>query len=89
MKINLLQRFRKSFKKTPINIQQDFAMKFKLFIKNPKDSQLKTHKLKGKLQDCLSFYLRDGYRMLFEYTIEKEINLIDIGPHDKYKKWNK
>ena len=87
MKINLSSRFKRAYKKLPLDIKDDFDKKIALFIDNPKNPSLKTHKLKGKLQSCLSFYLRDGYRVLFEFSEAKTIALLDIGPHDKYQKW--
>lgn len=54
---------------------------------NPENPKLKTHKLRGKLQNCLSFYLRDGYRVLFEYLGDQTVDLLDIGSHDKYQEW--
>jgi len=65
MKINLSPRFKRAYKKLPSTIQDDFDKKIVLFMKNPKNPILKAHKLKGKLQSCLSFYLRAGYRVPF------------------------
>lgn len=89
MKINLSPRFKRSYKKLPSNIQDDFDKKIVLFANNPRDSKLASHKLKGRLQNCLSFYLIDGYRVLFEFRAKDEADLLDIGPHDKYKQWEK
>ncbi len=87
MKINLSPRFKRSYKKLPPNVQDDFDEKIISFIKNPRDPKLSSHKLKGKLQNCLSFNLKDGYRVLFEFRAKDEIDLLDLGPHDKYKLW--
>jgi len=89
MKINLSPRFKRSYGKLPSKIQDDFDEKIILFAKDPRDSRLGAHKLKGKLQSCLSFYLKDGYRVLFEFRAKDEVDLLDVGPHDKYKQWGK
>lgn len=89
MKINLSPRFKRAYKKLPSSIKDDFDKKIVIFIENPRNPKLKTHKLKGKLQECLSFYLHDGYRVLFEFSSSQTIDLLDIGPHDKYKNWEK
>lgn len=89
MNINLSPRFKRAYKKLPNHIKNDFDEKISLFIENPGNPKLKTHKLKGKVQSCLSFYLKDGYRVLFELTNEDTANLLDVGSHDKYKKWPK
>lgn len=82
-------RFKRAFKKIPTTIQEDFINKIRIFAEDPRDQQLKTHKLKGKLEECFAFYLKDGFRVLFEFTGSNEVNLIDIGKHDKYKSWKK
>ena len=46
---------------------------------------LKTHKLKGKLEECYAFRLKGGFRVLFEYLDSETVNLLDIGPHDIYR----
>ncbi len=55
-------------------------------MQDSKHLSLKTHRLKGKLQECLAFRLRDGYRVLFEFATLDIVNLLDIGSHDIYKK---
>lgn len=87
MQINLSPRFKRSYKKCPSHIQLDFDKKVALLITDPFTPSLKTHKLKGNLQTCLSFYLKDGYRVLFEFADTEGINLLDIGPHDIYEKF--
>ena len=87
MHVNISPRFRRGYKKLPDYIKDDFDEKIILFVKNPRHPKLKTHKLKGKLQKCLSFRLRDGYRVLFEFSSSQTINLLDVGPHDKYHLW--
>ena len=58
-------------------------------MKDFRDPKLKTHKLEGKLQSCLSFCLKNGYRVLFEFSEKNTVDLLSIGPHDKYKQWKK
>ncbi len=89
MQVRLSPKFKRSYKKLPADIQDDFDMKILLFMKNPNTPKLKTHKLKGKLQSCLSFHLRDGHRVLFEFSLDNSVDLLDIGPHDKYSQWGK
>ena len=87
MKINVSSRFKRAYKKLPLRIQDDFNEKIKFFAKNPNDSILKTHKLKGKLQTCLAFRLRNGYRVLFEFSGKNSVDLRAVGQHDNYDKW--
>lgn len=87
MKVNRSSRFKRTYKKLPPDIQNDFIDKIRLFTDNPQNPILRTHKLKGKLQECYAFYLKEGWRVLFDFTHNHEINLIAIGHHDSYKKW--
>lgn len=74
--MNNSPRFIRAFKKLPRHIQDDFEEKISLFIKNPRHPQLKTHTLKGRLQECLAFRLKDGYRVLFEFSSPNTIDLL-------------
>ena len=89
MNVNLSPRFKRSYKKTPRRIQSDFDKKISIFIKNPDHPSLKTHKLKGKLQECLAFQLKDGYCVLFEFSGPDTVDLLDIGPHNIYKRFQR
>ena len=58
-------------------------------MKNPDDPSLKTHKLKGKLQECLAFRLKDGFRVLFEFSRTDSVDLLDVGAHDIYQRFER
>lgn len=87
MVVNLSPRFRRAYKKLPDHIRNDFKKRIEIFITNPHHSSLGTHKLQGKLQACLAFRLRDGYRVLFEFSASDTVDLLDVGSHDMYQKW--
>jgi mRNA-degrading endonuclease YafQ of YafQ-DinJ toxin-antitoxin module len=86
MIINRSNRFKRAFKKMPTFIQEDFIDKIKIFASNPQDSRLKTHKLRGKLEECYAFNLKNGFRVFFDFTGANQINLFYIGPHDHYQR---
>jgi len=71
----------------PAKIKKDFSKKIKIFQKEPFYSNLNTHKLSGKLKDYYAFYLRNGYRVLFDFVGKNTVVLVNIGSHDDYKKW--
>ena len=89
MIINRSSRFKRVFKKQPIHIQDDFIDKISIFAQNPYHPKLHTHKLKGRLAEYHAFYLRDGFRVFFEFTGKNEVNLLSIGPHGYYKRWGR
>ena len=61
------------------------ARRLQLFQKDPFNSQLKTHKLSGKLENYWSFSVDYQTRIMFEFVDENSVGLIDIGPHKIYK----
>ena len=89
LSIHVSTRFERSFKKMPPPIREDFAKRIELFRVHPFDPLLTTHKLSGKLKDYYAFYLRDGYRVLFDFAAQGVALLINIGSHDDYQKWAK
>lgn len=82
-------RFKRSYKKMPAKIKKDFSQKIKTFQKKPFEPSLNTHKLRGRLEDYYSFYLRDGYRVLFDFVGENTVILVNIGSHNDYRKWGR
>jgi mRNA-degrading endonuclease YafQ of YafQ-DinJ toxin-antitoxin module len=56
-----------------------------LFITDPFNLKLKTHKLSGKLKDLWSFSLDYDLRVVFYFTKDKpkKAVLVDIGTHDE------
>lgn len=84
MTIRRLPRFERSFKKLPQHIQDDFIEKAKLFAINPRDPRLHTHKLQGIHRGALSFYLVDGFRVIFRFAEQNMVDFIDVGPHNIY-----
>ena len=86
MRISRSSRFQRAYKQLPEHIKNDFDKKIKIFIQNPRDSRLHSHKLKGNFQDYLAFNLRDGFRVFFEFSTQDAVNLLHVGPHDEYRK---
>ena len=60
-----------------------FQEKLAIFLKNPFDRSLKTHKLGGKLKDSLAFSLTHDLRVVFYFPQPGVAELENIGPHDK------
>jgi len=88
MKITSVQttsKFKRSFSKLPKSVQKQAIKKIAIFRDNPKDSSLKTHKLKGKLSHIWSFSVNYSYRIIFTYPKKDIILLQDIGDHRIYQ----
>jgi len=56
-----------------------------IFKKDPFDTRLKTHKLRGNLKDYWSFSLSYSDRILFRFLDNETVFFIDIGDHDVYR----
>lgn len=59
--------------------------KINLFLQDPFDKSLKTHKLSGKLSGYWSFSVNYHLRIIFEFIDETTVGLVDIGTHGIYK----
>lgn len=84
-KIKFSSSFKKSYEKRikpNAILLKKCEEKLNIFIDNPYDPRLKTHKLSGKLENILSFSFDYDCRIIF-YFEENEIILIDIGSHDE------
>ncbi len=75
--------FRKKAKEPDIEIR--FWEKLEIFIEDPFDSRLKTHKLSGKLKGLWSFMVEHDLRVVFYFTNDKpkKAVLVDLGTHDE------
>ncbi len=84
-KIKYSSTFFKTLRKFPKSQLKFLARKEKIFIENPFDPRLKTHKLKGELVDFYSFSISYHYRIVFHFEDENTIVLDMIGTHEVYK----
>jgi len=75
--------FQKRIKSTPF--EHEFWIRLELFIHDPFDAKLKTHKLSGKLKDLWSFSIEYDLSVVFYFTKDKpkKAVFIDIGNHDE------
>ncbi len=85
IKVEPSNRFKRSFAKLPPSIQKVVIEKEAIFVNNPFDKRLRTHKLKGKLEDFWSFSVSYTYRIVFEFVKKDEAIFYDIGDHRIYQ----
>lgn len=72
--------FKKTFKKLPKKIQEQFYERLELFLQNPSAPRLRNHALDGEFQNFRSINITGDYRAIFE-EIEDKIVFYDIGTH--------
>lgn len=84
-RIELTEKFKKSFRKLPVPIRLQFAKRRLVFCQDPFSATLRTHKLKGKLKDFWSFSVNHSYRIVFQFVKKDEVVFHDIGDHGIYQ----
>ena len=84
--ISFSSSFKKAYKKR-IKRHKELEGKFwervDIFLKDPFNKVLKTHKLSGKLQDLWSFSIEYDVRVIFYFTANNRVVFVDIGKHDE------
>lgn len=86
MEIAFTSSFVRQMKRLPKALKLEAIEKLELFQEEPKNKQLKIHKLKGKLKDRWSFSVNYKTRIVFCFREESHIILLAISDHDIYKK---
>ena len=70
----------------PVFVRRTFLKKEGLFLQNPFDPLLETHKLHGKYKDFWAFTVVGEYRVMFKFMEnKKDIGFVDIGTHNIYR----
>lgn len=67
MEVSFSTSFRKIFRKRikSAEIEEEFWSRLEIFVNDPFDSKLKTHKLSGKLKGLWSFSIEYDLRVVF------------------------
>ena len=74
--------YRKRIRRLPY-LQDRFWNRMELFIDDPFNPKLRTHKLSGKLSGQWAASIDDEYRIVFEFLTKNSVLLIDFGTHDE------
>jgi mRNA interferase YafQ len=78
--------FKKAYKnkvENSVRLKNKFEQAITLFVSNPYNPKLRTHKLSGVLDGSWSFSIDYDCRVIFDFIDEKTVLLIDIGTHDE------
>lgn len=84
-KVKYSSKFFKDLKQLPKSQLKSLSRQEKIFLQNPFDPRLKTHKLKGKLKEFYSFSVSYHWRIVFHFEKEDVVILDNIGTHEVYK----
>lgn len=87
MEVSFSNSFKKAFEKRikSAETKSEFWVRLELFIKDPFDPKLKTHKLSGKLKNLWSFSVENDVRVVFFFTEDKPKRavFVDLGSHNE------
>ncbi len=82
MNLDYSSKFKKSYKKLPKKIQDKFAERILIFIKDKYDPILKNHKLHGKYVDYRSINITSDIRAIYK-EISDYYYFYSIGTHSE------
>jgi mRNA-degrading endonuclease YafQ of YafQ-DinJ toxin-antitoxin module len=78
--------FTRAYRKKVANskkLKKKFEDSLSLFVINPFNPKLRTHKLSGPLEGSWSFYVDYDCRCIFDFVDDNTALLIDFGSHDE------
>jgi len=77
--------FKRAFRKRVFGkpFEHLFREKLEIFVEDPFDARLKTHKLSGSLEGLWAFTMAYDCRVVFKFLPDDKVLLIDIGTHDE------
>ena len=85
MNIAYTPQFLRMLRKLERTLQEEAVEKIELFENDPTHSQLKAHKLKGKLKNRYSFSVNYQTRIIYMHLSKNEVAFLAIGDNDVYK----
>ena len=86
IEISFSSSFKRGYKKRikgHKELERNFWERVEMFIKDPFDRALRTHKLSGRLQKLWSFSIEYDARVIFYFAANNRVVFIDIGKHDE------
>ncbi|MDI6804620.1 MAG: type II toxin-antitoxin system mRNA interferase toxin, RelE/StbE family [Bacteroidota bacterium] len=86
MKVSFDPAFKRAFRKriaASEKLKQHFFELLNIFMIDPFDAKLRTHKLSGKLDGLYSFRVDYDVRVVFYFADKDKIVFLDIGTHDE------
>ena len=84
MEIRTSAHFERRYKKLPQVVKEKAKRQEKLFVANPFDARVSTHKLGGKDRGKWSYSVDYNYRIKFIFLDDNHgVLYLDIGTHDE------
>ncbi len=86
IKIGYDSSFKRAFKKKikrNKKLEETYWERVEIFMKEPFDERLNTHKLSGELKELWSFSIGYDLRVAFYFVDSSKVVFVDIGTHDE------
>jgi len=85
MTIRFSTKFEREYRALTPDVKKEAEEKIGLFRRDPFAPELRTHKLKGRLQNFWSFSVTRKHRLVFQFVQKGEVWFHAIGTHDVYR----
>ena len=79
------EKFKRQFKKLDRRVKELAYEREAIFLKNPFDPRLKTHKLHGALADYWTISVDNRHRIILKFMDSKTAKFYEIGDHSIYE----
>ncbi len=83
MNIFASEKFKRKYKKLPIAVKLKAEKQEEIFVANPFDPRLKTHKLHGKDKTHFAYSVSDKIRIKFLFLNDGDVAYVNVGTHDE------
>jgi addiction module RelE/StbE family toxin len=80
------KKFKKAYKKLPVNVQQAIKDRLLLFASEPFNIALHNHALRGKYEGCRSINVTGDFRIIYSEEPNGDVLLLHIGTHSQLYK---
>ena len=77
--LKILKKWRKKHPRLIVRFEE----RLNLFVQNPFEPSLKTHRLSGDLKELWAISITYQHRLVFKFLPENKVLLIDLGTHDE------
>jgi len=83
MKVSFHRNFKKSYKKAPKRIREQFKDRLRVFLEYPFHPLLNNHALQGKYSGLRSINVTGDFRAWYEVLSDSEVQFVIIGTHSE------
>lgn len=77
------QNFKRKYKKLSKEVKMKAEKQEEIFVANPFDTRLKTHKLHGKDKEYWTYSVDHKIRIKFALLSDDTVLYLDVGTHDE------